>query len=187
MAQKGDFNSGNIFTGLMRKTQVFRTKLRKELGFKIVEFAPTKQDIIFYCDEWLGKVIEDRNIGGTGKYVDDDLVDEKGEERLATETEIIEDMIEFLDSADCEKEIYQQIDRNQQPTMVNSEGSHYFDEPYGSEIPVYMNDIFVLCGGDKMYYGTDGEFLLMFLKEEVEGIINKTMREHLSDKLPKKE
>lgn len=165
----------------MRKTQVFRTKLRTELGEQIREFAPTDADLVLYCDRWLARVIEDRRIGDTGKYVDDDLVDEKGEERLATETEIIEGMIEFLDETDAEKEIYCQIGED-----ISSLGAHYFEEPYRSEIPVYMNDIFNKAGGDR-YYGTDGEFLLMFLKDEVEGIINKTMREHLSSKLPKKE
>lgn len=170
----------------MRKIQVFRTKLRTELGEQIREFAPTDADIIHKCERWLEQVIEDRRIGATGKYVDDDRVNAKDEERLATDTEIIEDMIEFLNETDAEKEIYEQIN-----SVVVSGGSHYFEEPYESEIPLYMNDIFVLCGGLERkrcgdYFGKEGEWLLMFLKEEVEGIINKTMREHLSDKLPKK-
>lgn len=170
----------------MRKTEGFRTKLKTELGDKILEFAPSEQDIRFYCDEWLGRVVEERSICETGVYVDEDLVDENGEERQATETEIIEKMIEFLLETDSIKEIYEQIDRKEQPTMVNSQGSHYFDEPYGSEIPVYMNEIFKMAGGDR-YYGKNGEFLLSFLKEEVEEVIGKTMAEHLSSKLPKKE
>lgn len=165
----------------MRKTQVFRTKLRTELGEQIREFAPTDADLVLYCDRWLGEVERTRRIGECGNYVDDDRVDENDKDRKATETEIIESMIAFLDETDCEKEIYRQIGEE-----ISSQGAHYFEELYGSEIPVYLNDIFVKCGGDR-YYGTDGEFLLKFLKDEVEEIINKTMREHLSDKLPKKE
>ena len=183
MAQKGT-TTGQIFDGLMKKTQVFRTKLRTELGDKILEFAPSEQDIRFYCDEWLATVEEERQLG-TGwreMYVDDD------DEKKATEEEIIEAMIEFLGEEDCEKEIYEQIHRKQQPTMVpGARGGYYFEQEYGSEIPLYLNEIFVRSGGDDRYFGKEGEFLLFFLKEEVEGIINKTMREHLKGKLTKKD
>ena len=181
MAQKAT-TTGQIFNGLMKKTQVFRTKLRTELGDKILEFAPSEQDIIFYCDEWLAMVVEERQLGTGWReiYVDDD------DEKKATEEEIIEKMIEFLGEEDCEKEIYEQIHRKQQPTMVSSQGSHYFEQEYGSDLPIYLNEIFVRSGGDR-YFGKEGEFLLFFLKEEVEGIINKTMREHLKGKLTKKD
>jgi hypothetical protein len=181
MAQKAT----TIFSGLMRKATDFRTKLKTELGDKIREFAPTDAEIVYYCERWLEQVKSDRTIGMGGDRYVDDACPYGGDDIQVTDREMIAKMMAFLDEDGAVKELYEQIHTHRNPTVaVVNNCAHYFDEAYGSEIPVYLNDIFKQAGGDNgMYFGKEGEWLLMLLKDEVEKVIIATMKEHLSSKL----
>jgi hypothetical protein len=180
MAQKA-----TIFSGLMRKATAFRTKLKTELGDKIREFAPTDAEIVLYCERWLEQVKSDRTIGMGGDRYVDDACPYGGDDIQVTDREMIAKMMAFLDEDGAVKELYEQIHTRRNPTLAEVNNcAHYFDEAYGSEIPVYLNDIFKQAGGDNgTYFGKDGEWLLFLLKDEVEEVIIATMKEHLSSKL----
>lgn len=166
-----------LFTRLMRRTQVFREQLEKELedtqGLK--EFAPSEQELIQYTERWIERVKESRELCAYGDTFDEGI----------SEKELYEKMFYYLDECDDALEgVFEHIDTPDHPTKVVSGGAKYLDNPYGEDhLLIFQHDLYHLLGGHTRYFGLDGEFIFQAINEQIIVWMTNWMKEYIQDKL----
>lgn len=182
-----DATAEDWFNCFVRKTIAFRTKLGAGMEEGIQQFCLPEADMIHYTERWIDDTREYRKLGhGDEKYIDKDGGDDKDDTR-ATETEMLEQMIEFLEEETYPMvEMFGQMDRKGYPTIIEDEDyGRLLDFPYQNSIAIYhkwtLDKIAESC--DYSLHTPVRAFVATLLVQEVEKWMTEFVKEYLAEKL----
>lgn len=177
-----------LFARFEEKTQVFRNQLAKEMRtgqHGIREFCPMDAEMIHYIERWIDDTREQRQIG---YCMPKDIDGRKGsEDILATETEMLRQLLKFLET-DSEPmvEMFGQIDTRQNPTIIEDEDyGRLLDFPYSNSVAIYQKEMLdmITKSGDYALHSPCRAFAVRVLNDEVEGWMKKFAVEYIRRKI----
>ena len=179
-----DTMAKQLFNGFVGKTEEFKAILRAEMRKEIAEFCLPEADMIQYTERWIDEIREERQIGYTDeKYIDDEDKGDKG----ATEYEMLEQMLAFLEEEDDPIiEMFGQINKHRHPTIIEDEDyGRLLDYPYLDGVAIYQKWMLdkITESGDYALHPTDAAFTARVLNMEVEEWMRNFVIEYLADKL----
>lgn len=175
----------DLFNCFVRKTEDFRTKLGAEID--VEQFCLPEADMIHYTERWIDDIEDRRAIGyHDGKYIDEEVED--GDDIQATETEILEKMLVFLEEeTNPMVEMFGSINTRRSPTIINDEYyGRILDFPYSGGIAIYQKWMIDQITGGKVVetlHYPEGALVLTLINEKVEEWMTNFVREYLTDKL----
>jgi len=175
----------DLFNCFVRKTEDFRTKLGAEID--VEQFCLPEADMIHYTERWIDDITERRQIGySDGKYIDEEVED--GDDIRATETEILEQMLEFLETEDDPMvEMFGSIHTRRLPTLIVDEYyGRILDFPYSGGITTYQKWMIDQITGGKVathLHFPEEAFVLTLINKKVEKWMTNFVKEYLTDKL----
>lgn len=187
MAMK-DATANDWFNCFVRKTVAFRTKLGETMVDETIEqFLLPEADMIHYTERWIDDTREHRRLGyGDEKYIDEDGGDGKDDKR-ATETEMLEQMLEFLDEETFPMvEVFGQIHTIHHPTIIEDEDyGRLLDYPYANSVAIYQKWVLdkIAVSGDYLLHSPVRAFVATLLVAEVEKWMTEFVKEYLTEKL----
>lgn len=171
----------DLFNGFTRKTAEFRAKLEDDIRANIREFCLWDGEMIHYTDRWIEDTRTHRRIG----YADAEYVDDEDDKR-ATEAEMLEKMIAFLDTErEPMVEMFGQIDTRDHPTIIEEEDyGRLLDWPYENSVAVWQFQMLNTLNSYGSYglHTPEKVFVANVLNGEVERWMTRFVKEYLEEK-----
>ncbi len=182
-----DATANDWFNCFVRKTIAFRTKLGAGMEEGIQKFCLPEADMIHYIERWIDDTREHRQIGhGNEKYIDKDGGDVCDDIR-ATETEMLEQMLEFLEEETFPTvEMFGQIHTLTHPTIIEDEDyGRLLDFPYQNSVAIYHKWTLdrITESGDYSLHTPVRAFVATLIVQEVEKWMTEFVKEYLTEKL----
>lgn len=179
--------SEEMFNCFVRKTIAFRTKLGAGMEEIVERFGLPEADMGHYTERWIDDTREHRRLGyGDEKYIDKDGGDGKDDIR-ATETEMLEQMLEFLEEETFPMvEMFGQIHTHRHPTIIEDEDyGRLLDFPYQNSVAIYQKWVLdkIAESGDYSLHSPVRAFVATLIVAEVEKSMTEFVKNYITDTL----
>lgn len=183
-----DATANDWFNCFVRKTIAFRTKLGNTMVDETIEqFLLPEGDMGHYTERWIDNTRENRLLGYSDeKYIDKDGGDDKDDKR-ATETEMLEQMLEFLEEETFPMvEMFGQIHTNRHPTIIEDEDyARLLDFPYQNSVSIYQKWVLdkIANSGDYTLHTPVRAFVATLIVAEVEKSMTEFVKNYITESL----